>query len=326
MDRVSSRALEEETPVCLAFRHSHWFHFYPVLSYLSTFLHPFAPRALPRFFATMNPADSRQAASRLLFPVRVGFHPPGRSSQVSSTSFPRALSPFTPPDPETASTRCFIPGTRLRHLRKLRRPDLCVSRPYRVRLRYGSRVRFRGLHLAVPPPLHGERAIPMADSFHPARLLRYVWRTEEPRRARDALLEEDAFRTSPLRWRSVTISASAGGEAGCRVGHEVAVFSWSLVALRGCWACGACPQFTLQGCGWNEACLANPNWLRASASCPSCQRPQAANPVYPCCPVFGCGLSALGIMAPPPLLPAAGSLVPRGADHTGRPLLSESDP
>ena len=81
---------------------------------------------------------------------------------------------------------------------------------------------------------------------------------EEPRRAREALLEEDAFRTSPRRWRSVTISASAGGEAGCREKHEAAVRSWSLVALRGCWVCGACPQFTPQVCGWKEDCVANP--------------------------------------------------------------------
>ena len=56
MGNVSSRALEEGSPVCLASRHSHWFWLYLLLNYLSTFLHPFAPRALPRFFATSDPA------------------------------------------------------------------------------------------------------------------------------------------------------------------------------------------------------------------------------------------------------------------------------
>jgi hypothetical protein len=74
IDRVSSRALEGGTPVCLAFRHSHGFHFYPVLSYLSTFLHPFAPRALPRFFALTGALTPAQGALRTL--ARGSEHPP----------------------------------------------------------------------------------------------------------------------------------------------------------------------------------------------------------------------------------------------------------
>jgi len=66
MDSVSSRALEEEAPACLASRHSPWFRFYPVLTYLSTFLHPFAPRALPRFSTTTGALTPAQGALRTL--------------------------------------------------------------------------------------------------------------------------------------------------------------------------------------------------------------------------------------------------------------------
>ena len=74
MGSVSSRALEEESPACLASQHSHWFRFYPVLPYLSTFLHPFAPRALPRFLATMGALTPAQVALRTL--TRGDEHPP----------------------------------------------------------------------------------------------------------------------------------------------------------------------------------------------------------------------------------------------------------
>jgi len=62
MDSVSSRALGKEAPACLASRHSHWFRFYPVLTYLSTFLHPLAPRALPRFSTTTGALTPAQGA------------------------------------------------------------------------------------------------------------------------------------------------------------------------------------------------------------------------------------------------------------------------
>jgi hypothetical protein len=74
MGSVSSRALEEESPACLASRHSHWLRFYPVLNYLSTFLHPFAPRALPRFFALTGALTPAQWALRTL--TRGSEHPP----------------------------------------------------------------------------------------------------------------------------------------------------------------------------------------------------------------------------------------------------------
>ena len=74
MDSVSSRALEGESPACLASRHSPWLRFYPGLPYLSTFLHPLAPRALPRFFATTGALTPAQAALRTL--IRGNEHPP----------------------------------------------------------------------------------------------------------------------------------------------------------------------------------------------------------------------------------------------------------
>jgi hypothetical protein len=64
--RVSSRAPGGESPACLASRHSHWFRFYLGLPYLSTFLHPLAPRALPRFLATTGALTPARAALRTL--------------------------------------------------------------------------------------------------------------------------------------------------------------------------------------------------------------------------------------------------------------------
>src|SRR5208337_819075 len=66
VDSVSFRALEGESPVCLASRHSHWLWFCPMLTSSSTFLHPLAPRALPRFLATTGALTPVQAALRTL--------------------------------------------------------------------------------------------------------------------------------------------------------------------------------------------------------------------------------------------------------------------
>ena len=74
MGSVSSRALEEESPACLASRHSHWLRFCPMLPYLSTCLHPLAPRALPRFLATTGALTPAQGALRAL--TRGNEHPP----------------------------------------------------------------------------------------------------------------------------------------------------------------------------------------------------------------------------------------------------------
>ncbi len=79
-DSVSLRALEGESPTGLASRHSHWFGFCPALSFPSTFLHPLAPRALPRFFATTGALTPARTALRTL--IRGNEHRPS-SEQVS---------------------------------------------------------------------------------------------------------------------------------------------------------------------------------------------------------------------------------------------------
>ena len=57
-------ASEEDAPICLAFRHSHRVSFYLSVGYSSTSLHPFAPQALPRFFATTGALTPAQRALR----------------------------------------------------------------------------------------------------------------------------------------------------------------------------------------------------------------------------------------------------------------------
>jgi len=71
---VLFRAPKEETPTGLAFRHSRWFFFCSWFNYSSTFLHPLAPRALPRFFATTGALIPAQGALRTL--IRGNEHPP----------------------------------------------------------------------------------------------------------------------------------------------------------------------------------------------------------------------------------------------------------
>ena len=71
----------------------------------------------------------------------VGESTPCRVSQVPLSIFPRVLSPTTPESPTVAYACCFTAGNRLQHLWKTGHSRACVTRPNRVRLRYGSRVR-----------------------------------------------------------------------------------------------------------------------------------------------------------------------------------------
>ena len=73
-DGVSFRALEGDAPAGLAFRHSRRFGFCPLRTSASTFLHPLAPRALPRFLATTGALTPAQAALRTL--IRGNEHRP----------------------------------------------------------------------------------------------------------------------------------------------------------------------------------------------------------------------------------------------------------
>jgi hypothetical protein len=101
---------------------------------------PFAPRALPRFFATMDPSDSRRSRAAVMSsrPALAPPLPPRRVSQVPRLISPHAPSPITPEGPVTAFARCFATGSGLHHSLAGWPPPYSVTRPNRVRLRYGS--------------------------------------------------------------------------------------------------------------------------------------------------------------------------------------------
>jgi len=66
MDSVSFRAPEEESPVCLASRHSHWCQFCPMLDYSSTFLRSLGSRpvtALLRYYGRSDSCSPGSSAS-----------------------------------------------------------------------------------------------------------------------------------------------------------------------------------------------------------------------------------------------------------------------
>ena len=79
---------------------------------------PFAPRALPRFLATMSLSDFRpEPVPRLWIPAgRWGRAPLCRISQVPRLIYPCALSPTTPEGPAGAFARCFPADVRLHPL------------------------------------------------------------------------------------------------------------------------------------------------------------------------------------------------------------------
>jgi len=79
---------------------------------------PLAPRALPRFLATMGLSDSRHGPLQVMDSLQTlaARPPPCRASQVPRCDCPSALSPTTPGCPVVAHARCFTTGGRLRHL------------------------------------------------------------------------------------------------------------------------------------------------------------------------------------------------------------------
>ena len=141
---------------------------------------------ISRFFATMDPSDSQRSRVTVIY----SHHPLATNSplrwvsQVPRLIFPRALSPITPGGPMAAFTRSFTIGDGLHHSLAGWPLSKCVTRPNRVHLRYGSRVRSAGLRpfglLRGPPaPLPGERAINRV--VPPFRLLDQpglAWRTK----------------------------------------------------------------------------------------------------------------------------------------------------
>jgi len=137
---------------------------------------PFAPRALPRFIATMGLSDSRRRPrSRLLIPLtacRLARH------QGGSPKFPIVLSARAVSSHPGESHRCFrsfLPGgCWLHEIRVAGHSHRCVTRLNRVRFRYGSRVRLprlrrRDYSCSPLGRLPVQRSIHMADSFHSAR-------------------------------------------------------------------------------------------------------------------------------------------------------------
>ena len=75
VDSVSFRALEEESPVCLASRHSHWFQFSPMLDYPSTFLRSLGSRpvtALLRYYGRSDSCSPGSSASMGMNTASIG--------------------------------------------------------------------------------------------------------------------------------------------------------------------------------------------------------------------------------------------------------------
>jgi hypothetical protein len=149
-------ASEEHAPICLAFRHSHRVSFYLSVGYSSTFLHPFAPQALPRFFATtgaLTPAQrALRAVSDIEHPPCIGqvslFHMtrPSLHSVTKHLTRPAIASPLP-------AQRGRLPGLLSRSgLRlesagsSLRTAESCSSSSYGLQVRLGL----------LPTPPHGD--------------------------------------------------------------------------------------------------------------------------------------------------------------------------
>ena len=75
VDNVSIRALDEESPVCLASRHSHWCQFCPMLDYSSTFLRSLGSRpvtALLRYYGRSDSCSPGSSASMGMNTASIG--------------------------------------------------------------------------------------------------------------------------------------------------------------------------------------------------------------------------------------------------------------
>ena len=134
---------------------------------------------ISRFLATMDPSDSQRSRMKVMFFLHTlaNSSPLRWVSQVPRLIFPHALSPITPGGPMAAYTRFFTIGGGLHHSLAGWPLSSCVTRPNRVHLRYGSRVRSAGLRpfglLRGPPaPLPAEREINRVTSFQVTRSAR----------------------------------------------------------------------------------------------------------------------------------------------------------
>ena len=112
-------------------------------------LRPLRSTVITRFLATMGRSDSRPGPHLRLF-IPPGHwsrqaRPPRRASQVPRLICPRALSPTTPEGPAAALALCFTTSIRLHPRGRTGHLQEPLTRPNRVHLRYGSRVRFARL-------------------------------------------------------------------------------------------------------------------------------------------------------------------------------------
>jgi hypothetical protein len=108
---------------------------------------PLRSTVITRFAATMSRSDSRPGPSLWLFipprrwsPDQIGA-PPRRVSQVPQPICLRALSPLTPRSPAAACAHCFTTSFRFHPHWKTDHFPFALTRPKRVYLRYGSRIR-----------------------------------------------------------------------------------------------------------------------------------------------------------------------------------------
>jgi hypothetical protein len=110
---------------------------------------PLRSTVITRFFATMGRSDSRpEPLPGLCLPLArwpFASGPLHRVSQVPRLICPRVLSPTTPEGPAVASAPCFAAGVRLHPRGRTGHLQVPLTRPDRVHLRYGSRVRLTRL-------------------------------------------------------------------------------------------------------------------------------------------------------------------------------------
>ena len=148
----------------------------------------------------MSPADSRHAAPCLWFRIRVGFHPHAGPPRFLGQSV-NTRRPHSPRLARWLLTLVLRHRQRASHISgRLAALAFCVTRPNRVHLRYGSRLRLRrlrhpdcsktGISSGQMPlrRLHVVRAIHMADSFHSARLTRLILALQRSQRRKNHLL------------------------------------------------------------------------------------------------------------------------------------------
>jgi hypothetical protein len=109
---------------------------------------PLRSAVVTRFFATMGRSDSQTGPHPGLFipPARwTALRPPRRVSQVPRLICPRVLSPTTPEGPAAASALYFTASIRLHPRGRTGHLQAPLTRPDRVHLRYGSRIRLTRL-------------------------------------------------------------------------------------------------------------------------------------------------------------------------------------